>query len=162
MRIETERLILRPLEAVDEEIFIGFFTDPDFMQYSRAGASNETAARTNFLQRLNRSSEKFNKLAVVDRCTGKLIGYCGVEHCELEGKAELELGYRLTSESRGRGYATEAARAVLDYYLEQGMTNIIAFTAHGNNPSQAVLKKLGFKAIKNSEIDSFPIVIFHR
>jgi len=162
MRIETERLILRPLEAIDEEIFIGFLSDPNFMQYSRAGASDEMAARTNFLQRLTRSSEKFNKLAVVERSSGKLIGYCGVEYCELEGNAELELGYRLTSTSRGRGYATEAARGVLAYYQEQGITNIIAFTAPGNIPSQAVLKKLGFKAIKNSEIDSFPIIIFHQ
>lgn len=153
---------MRPLEKRDEDIFVAFLTDPDFMQHSRAGALDESNARIAFTQRLKRSGDQFTKLAVIEKSSGDLIGYCGVEICELEGKQELELGYRLTQKARGRGYATEAARAVLNYYQQHGVTNIIAYTAPGNNLSQAVLKKLGFKAIKDSEIESFPIVVFHQ
>ncbi|MET0355209.1 MAG: GNAT family N-acetyltransferase [Cellvibrio sp.] len=161
-RIESERLILRSLEVNDEETFVSFFTDPDFMQYSRAGAFGHTKAKEVFAKRLARSKEQFNKLAVIEKSSGQLIGYCGVEPCELEGKHELELGYRLKFNSRGRGYATEAARSILHYYEGQGVTNILAFTAYGNTASQRVLKKLGFKAVKDSEIESFPIIIFRR
>ena len=160
--IETQRLLLRPFELTDEETFVAQITDPDFMQYSRAGALSNAAARVNFIQRLARAETKFSKLAIIEKSNRKHIGYCGVEYCELDGQQELELGYRLIASARGNGYATEAARAVLDYYQQQGITDIIAFTAHGNEPSQAVLKKLGFKFFKNSEIESFPILVFHR
>ena len=160
--IETPRLLLRPFESTDEESFVAQITDPDFMQYSRAGALSDATARENFLQRLTLSKTQFSKLAVIEKLSGIHIGYCGVDRCELDGQQELELGYRLIASARGNGYATEAARAVLDYYLNNGVKNIIAFTAYGNNPSQAVLKKLGFKFVKTSEIESFPIVIFHR
>ena len=132
------------------------------MQYSRAGAFNTTDARSSFIKRLEQSGNPYTKLAVIQKTTGQLIGYCGVEPFELDGKIELELGYRLTANARGHGYATEAARAVLDYYQQRGIINIIAFTAYGNEPSQAVLKKLGYKRVKTGEIESFPIVIFRR
>jgi len=162
LKIEAERLILRPLVAGDEEVFVSFLMDQDFMQYSRAGSSNESVARIAFAKRLVHAADQFSKLAVIERSTGQIIGYCGVEVCELEGKRELELGYRLTSKARGRGYATEAAGEVLDYYRRQGTFNIIAYTAPENSASQNVLGKLGFKAIKSSEIDSFPIIVFRR
>lgn len=160
--IETQRLLLRPFELADEETFVALLTDADFMQYSRAGALSEADARMSFVERLARSKTQFTKLATVEKSSGQLIGYCGVDRCEFEGEQELELGYRLISNARGCGYATEAARAVLDYYAQQGVSNIIAFTAHGNSPSQAVLKKLGFQALKTGEIESFPIIIFRR
>ena len=160
--IETQRLLLRPFEAADEEAFVAMFTDADFMQYSRAGALSEADARISFRERLARSKTQFTKLAMIEKSSGKLIGYCGVDRCELESEQELELGYRLILNSRGCGYATEAARAVLDYYAQQGVSNIIAFTAHGNFPSQAVLKKLGFQAVNTGAIESFPIIIFRR
>ncbi len=160
MEIQTERLILRTLQAQDENVFTGFFSDPDFMQYSRA--VDEINARATFLQRLSRATEYFSKLSLVEKATGNTIGYCGVESCELDGRRELELGYRLTKSAHGHGYATEAARAILDYYHKQGVTDIIAYTAPGNIASQSVLKKLGYKAVKNGEIDLYPIVIFRR
>lgn len=160
--IETQRLLLRPFEAADEETFVAFFTDTDFMQYSRAGALDESSARVSFIQRLALSETPFTKLLIIEKSTHQAIGYCGVDQCELEAKQELELGYRLIASARGQGFATEAARAVLDYYQQQGIENIIAFTAHGNTPSQAVLKKLGYKTVKTGEIQSFPIIIFRR
>jgi ribosomal-protein-alanine N-acetyltransferase len=160
--IETQRLQLRPFEPTDEETFVAQLTDPDFMQYSRVGAVSDAAARTSFILRLALSETQFTKHAIVEKSTEQLIGYCGVDRCELEGEQALELGYRLIASARGRGYATEAARAVLDYYQQQGIADIIAFTAHGNLRSQGVLKKLGFKLVKTSEIESFPIVVFRR
>ena len=160
--IETSRLLLRPFEAADEETFVAQLMNADFMQYSRAGALDEVAARESFTRRLALSSSQFSKRALIEKATGEHIGYCGVDRCELDAAQELELGYRLIASARGRGYATEAARAVLDYYGQQGVTDIIAFTAHGNSPSQAVLKKLGYKFVKTAEIESFPVVVFRR
>lgn len=162
MEIESERLMLRPFKADDEKVFTSFFTDPDFMRYSRVGAVSEAKARDHFRERLARSHDQFTKLAVIEKSSKKVIGYCGVETWELDGNQELELGYRLTASARGQGYATEAARAVLNYYRAQGITNIFAYTAPDNYLSQNVLKKLGFKVFKSGVRDSFPIIIFRR
>ena len=114
--LETERLLLRPFDVADEAVFVAQLTDPDFMQYSRAGALSDAAAREAFVQRLKLSKTQFTKLAVIEKSTEQLVGYCGVDCCELDAKPEVELGYRLIASARGRGYATEAARAVLEYY----------------------------------------------
>lgn len=47
--------------------------------------------------------------------TGAFIGDCGLTYQEVEGERELEIGYHVLGTERGRGYATEAARACLNY-----------------------------------------------
>ncbi len=57
----------------------------------------------------------------------------------------VELGYTIFPEHRGSGYATEAARALLDWAQEtHGITHFIASVAPGNEPSLAIVAKLGF------------------
>ncbi|KAF5879038.1 putative acyl- n-acyltransferase protein [Botrytis fragariae] len=55
-----------------------------------------------------------------------------------------DVGFALVSEVHGRGYATEAARALLEYVKkEQGLENYFGFTSSGNAASMRVMKKLG-------------------
>jgi RimJ/RimL family protein N-acetyltransferase len=57
----------------------------------------------------------------------------------------VELGYTVFPEERGRGYATEAARALVDWAAEaHGIRRFVASVAPGNEPSLAVVRKLGF------------------
>lgn len=145
MQLETERLLIRPFAAADEPEAVRFFTDPDFMAWSPAGALSEAAARKWFSELIELYRERgFSKLALVEKASGTLIGYCGFGHEIVEGEHRPELGFRLMPQWRGRGYATEAARAVVaDAYERLGMTSILALVIEENMPSRNVLEKLG-------------------
>jgi len=161
--IETPRLLLRPFEVADEPFVVATLMDEDFMVFSPSGAVDITTAKQRFQSLLRQSVQSgFAKLAVVLKRNQQLIGYCGVASCELEGKPEIELGYRLIKSARGFGYATEAASAVLEECARKGVKNIVAFTEPQNHPSINVLQKLGFSFSSNSRYQNMPIVIFRR
>ena len=83
-------------------------------------------------------------LVLRTRETGDPLGYCGI----VLGRGSLEepeLAYELLPEAHGRGYATEAARAVLDAAFATGRTRIWATVRAWNTASFRVLDKLGFR-----------------
>jgi hypothetical protein len=72
------------------------------------------AAHDRFDGMLTRGAElPFAKEPVIERPTGIIVGYAGVDWFDFDGRRRLVFGYRLVPEVRGRGYATEASRAVL-------------------------------------------------
>jgi RimJ/RimL family protein N-acetyltransferase len=78
------------------------------------------------------------------RVEGDVVGYCGL----LVGRTTLdepELAYELLRRFHGRGYATEAARAVLDAAFATGRRRLWATVRLWNAPSFRVLEKLGFR-----------------
>jgi RimJ/RimL family protein N-acetyltransferase len=83
-------------------------------------------------------------LVLRTRGTWEPMGYCGI----VLGRGSLqepELAYELLPAAHGRGYATEAARAVLDAVFATGRTRIWATVRSWNTPSFRVLDKLGFR-----------------
>jgi RimJ/RimL family protein N-acetyltransferase len=83
-------------------------------------------------------------LAIQRRAEGDLIGYCGL----LVGRASLdepEIAYELLRRVHGHGYATEAARAVLDAAFATGRRRLWATVRAWNAPSFRVLEKIGFR-----------------
>ena len=88
------------------------FCDPDFMAFS-AGVHDPASAHARFDEMLRTAIDvPFAKQPLVERVTGSLVGYSGVAWFDFEGTRRLEFGYRLVPEARGRGYATEAGRAL--------------------------------------------------
>lgn len=159
--IETQRLLLRGFVERDEALLVSLLMDADFMAYAPAGAFDEVTAKARFQQfRADVAATGAGKLAVIVKSSQALIGYCGIEPCLLDGRQEIELGYRLVKAARGLGYATEAAQAVLDYYKKTGVGNIVAFTEPENTASINVLKKLGYLAVTESIYQGMPIRIF--
>jgi RimJ/RimL family protein N-acetyltransferase len=78
-----------------------------------------------------------------------MIGHAGFHgQPGVNGKQDpeaVELGYTIFEPHRGRGYATEAARALMDWAAtEKGIRRFIASVAPTNDPSLAIVKKLGF------------------
>lgn len=161
--ILSERLILRPFLPDDEVAVIQFLTSPDFMTHSPSGALTETSARIRFNE-LRESYRRFGfgKFAVLLRDSQILIGYCGVEQCEIDGAEQIELGFRLHPSYRGQGYGTEAGRAVLGWYHNNHQKPVIAFTEPSNKSSIRILEKLGFVQIKFSSFMQMPVSLFHR
>lgn len=151
----TERLELRlPVEA-DRARFVELFGDEEFMVFS-GGVLDERAANQRFDRMLTRASElPFAKQPVIERSTGMIVGYAGVDTFEFEGESRLEFGWRLASDARGRGYATEAIRAVLEVARANYEGEILAMIDPRNVPSQNVARKVGFRFWKEAVVHGF-------
>jgi lincosamide nucleotidyltransferase A/C/D/E len=83
--------------------------------------------------------------AVVERASGRVIGDAGLQWEEVRGRRELDLGCRLVRRRQGRGYATEAANAILRAAFAAGFARVTAQTDVANLRARRVLAKLGFR-----------------
>jgi ribosomal-protein-alanine N-acetyltransferase len=165
VRLETERLLLRPLSLDDLDALAPFFADPDVMRYmgGKTLTRDETEAS---IVRMVRwfDADGFGQLAVVRKDDGELLGRCGIliwetepwkplPKAEADGETETEIGYALGQPHWGRGYATEAATAVCDYArTELGESRLIALIQHGNEASRRVAEKLGMEYERDVEL----------
>lgn len=85
----------------------------------------------------------FCRWAVVAKPAGKIIGSCGFAR---QKRGDIELGYLFARAVWGNGFATEAARACLEYgFAALGFTQIIALADIDHFASQKVLEKIGFR-----------------
>lgn len=168
MRLETERLVLRPLTMGDLDVVAGFYADPEVMRFIGMGSGGTLdleATRTS-LERMIETFEAhgFGQLAVERKVDGAVIGRCGLlvwdteswkptKLAEAKGPTEIEVGYLLGREYWGQGFATEAALAVRDYALgELGLERLIALIYPENKRSIAVAGKLGMEHEQDVEL----------
>ena len=144
--IETERLILRPLEITDaEHIFSTWTSDPrvtKFMIYSTHKNVEETRQ---WLQTVadNADNEKVLDAGFQLKETGKLIGSGGAYYQSQYDR--WSLGYNLAYDHWHKGYTTEAARAIVDFLSAQGIKRFMADHAIDNPNSGKVMEKIGMK-----------------
>ena len=155
MSVLTPRLEVRlPVEG-DRERFVQLFGDEGFMVFS-AGVLDLDSAHRRFDEMLERAAElSFAKQPVIERRTGSIIGYSGVNWFDFEEQPRLEYGYRLVPDARGKGYATEAGRALLILAEATFSGEILAMIDPRNVPSQNVVRKLGFVFWKQAVVDGF-------
>ena len=157
----TPRLEIRLPRESDRERFVGLFCDEEFMVFSD-GVLTTNAAHERFDEMLERCAElPFAKQPVIERSSGAILGYTGVNWCMFEGQRRLEFGWRLVPEARGKGYATEAARTVLGIAEQSFHGEILAMIDPTNEPSSNVARKLGFSFWKQAEFDGW-LADFHR
>ncbi|WP_229779620.1 GNAT family N-acetyltransferase [Deinococcus knuensis] len=71
----------------------------------------------------------------------------------VNGQGEQQIGYGLTPEARGRGYATEAVGALVAHLHAAGVVTVTAQTATSNPASSRVLQKLGFRLVGSGHSD---------
>ena len=151
----TERLELRPMAEADRAWFVPAFGDDDFMVFS-GGAEAPRAAHARFDRVLALNHEiSFAKQPVIERATGRVIGYCGVGTFVHRGQRRWEIGWRLIPGARGRGYATEAARALLRRAASEGESEVWAIIDPRNWPSKAVARKVGFVFRQRAIVEGF-------
>jgi ribosomal-protein-alanine N-acetyltransferase len=144
--IRTARLILRPWRDEDLEPFAAMNADPPVMEHfpsllTRA-QSDETAGRI----RAHFAEHGFGLWAAELLGVAPFIGFVGLHRVVFEAHftPAVEVGWRLSRAHWGAGYATEGARAALDYGFNQlGVDEIVSMTAPGNLRSQRVMQKLG-------------------
>jgi len=149
--IETARVYLRPFTFDDLDAFAVIGSDPDVMRYIGAGrplSREETHTRLNAIIE-HRNKHGFGVWAAIDKSTGTLMGYCGLQF--LDNTSEVEVGYRLAKRFWGMGLASEAAEASLRYgFQELGLDRIVAVVQPANLASQHVLEKIGLSYVKDA------------
>jgi ribosomal-protein-alanine N-acetyltransferase len=143
--IETPRLRLRRLRPSDEPDLIALDSDPDVMRYvgSPAGPRppDETAERAR--RRIHEDQGPLGFWRVESRGHGGFYGLGAL--VRMPDGGDVELAYRLVRLAWGRGIATEAAGARVDYALRVvKLPRVVAVTYAENRASQRVLEKLGF------------------
>lgn len=144
--IETERLILRKWKEEDLEPFSRMNTDVRVMEYyPKLLTFEETKA---FIERISRHIEDhgYGLFACELKDTGEFIGYVGlsIPIIETEFTPCVEIGWRLAFHYWGKGYATEAARAVLKFGFEKTeLREILSWTVPANVRSRRIMEKIG-------------------
>ena len=99
----------------------------------------------------------YGPYAVVERARDQTIGYCGLFlFPDIDGVAEIEIGYRLARASWGRGFASEAARAVVAYAFEAlRLPRLIALIDPANTASLRVASKIGMRYEKDAMLPGY-------
>lgn len=142
--LETERLILRPHIADDAEALQAFLGDPSAMEFYPA-----VLDRQGVEDWIRRNQERyarngFGRWALVLKSTGEVGGSCGCVLQDVEGRNEIEVGYNVRRDLWGRGYATEAAGACMEYAFQNLHTNrVISMIRPPNVRSRRVAEKNG-------------------
>jgi RimJ/RimL family protein N-acetyltransferase len=158
----TGRLEVRAPQEADRDRFVALFQDPAFMVFS-GGVHDEPSAHQRFDVMLQTARDvPFAKQPVIERGSGVIIGYSGVAWFEFDGRQRLEYGYRLVPEARGRGYATEAGRLLLDVAQQTFQGELLAMVDPTNTASQNVITKLGFSFWKQDVVDGYLDNLYRR
>ncbi len=148
MRLTTERLLLRDFVENDWHAVHVYQSDPRYLRYypwsSRSPEEVKAFVRRFLDQQTHRPRSKF-QFAVVLKSDGHLIGNCGIRKAHSRA-LKADLGYEIAPDEWGRGYATEAARAVLRFGFEElQLHRIEASCLAENTASTRVLEKLGMQ-----------------
>ena len=148
----TPRLDVRCPTEPDRPRFVELFCADAFMAFS-GGPLAADQAHARFDRMLARCVElSFAKQAIVERRSGVVIGYTGVDWIEVDGRRWLEWGYRLVPTARGKGYATEASLALLELARNDYAGDILGIIHPDNRASQSVIRKLGFGYWKQAPV----------
>jgi tRNA A37 threonylcarbamoyladenosine dehydratase len=143
--LETERLYLRQFTIKDAQLLINLNRDINVTRYTGdVPVKNLEEARhilTDII--LPQYPGKIGRWAVHLKSSNEFIGWCGLKY--LAEADEFDLGYRFFKKQWGKGYATESAKAVMEYGVNKlKLKNIVARAAKENTASIHVIKKLGF------------------
>ena len=142
MIIETDRLTIRSFLESDIPEYAAIVADPQVTEFLGDGSPHSYEQATAYIYDCIRSEseEGFARYAVIIRETGELIGFCGFKRVY----DYIDFGWRYARRAWGNGYATEAARAVLDYGINTlKLSGIVARSAVENTGSVRVIEKIG-------------------
>ncbi|MCB9046891.1 MAG: GNAT family N-acetyltransferase [Chitinophagales bacterium] len=147
--IETERLILREFQPGDD---IGMFTldsDAEVHRYLGNNPISSIGQAREVIENVRRQYEKYGigRWATIERSSGEFIGWSGLKFITTieNGQTDFyDVGYRFIPKYWGKGYATEATNAVLEYaFNTMNLDEVIGTCHEENKASRRVLEKCG-------------------
>ncbi|MFI6401595.1 GNAT family N-acetyltransferase [Streptomyces sp. NPDC050548] len=156
--IEAERLLLRPLGVADVDAFVALHADDRVNRFVGSYSRQQALERLRLIE--GQWAERGHGLCAVElKAGGGFIGRAGLNHWPVFD--EVEIGWTLKAEAWGHGYATEAARACLEW----GFANLEAdyFTAMihpGNTASVRVADRLGFTLLRDDVLMGKSVTVY--
>ena len=159
MVIETERLLLRRATIDDVDELVAIHADPDI---KRVFGTFDRERAIEWLNRVDQNWHEhgYGRIAITDGAAGRLIGRTGLAYVPEFG--ETELGWTLRRDAWGHGYATEAARACLEWgFRDFVIPYLIALIEPENERSILVAKRLGMTPLRDDVFLDRPTVVHH-
>jgi RimJ/RimL family protein N-acetyltransferase len=159
--LTTDRLRLRGLRADDLDAYARMYADPEVMRFLEDGRPLDRAAafRSMAVHLGHWQLRGYGQWALEDRATGELVGRAGL--WEPEGWPGLEVGWLLDRGSWGRGFATEAGRAAIEYaFRELEAGSVISLIRPDNGASIRVAQRLGESYRDTIEIAGVSVSIY--
>lgn len=151
LRLETERLLLRPPCAEDFDAFSAFCADPLPMQHLGGVQAPSVAWRSLATMAGSWHLLGYSMFSVIEKDSGRWVGRAGP--WQPHGWPGPEVGWSIVPDRWGRGYAPEAARAAIDWAFDVlGWDQVIHTIAPDNRNSQAVARKLGARVLRHARL----------
>jgi ribosomal-protein-alanine N-acetyltransferase len=146
--LQTERLVLREFTAEDWQALFAYQNDPRYLRfYDRESVTERQSQALTYQFILWQGEQPRSKaqLAIVLTATGEVIGNVGVRR-ETAEEPVADMGFELSPEHWGRGYASEAAQAMVDWgFGDWGLERIHAHCVSDNVASARVLERVGMR-----------------
>ena len=148
--VRTDRLLMRRWLDSDRDPFAALNGDPETLKFFPA--TLDRAASDALVDRIEDRFERqgFGLWALEVTGTREFIGFAGLSPLpdDVPGAGGMEIGWRLARNAWHQGYATEAARAALAVAFDgAALTEVWSMTAVLNEPSQAVMRRIGMTEI---------------
>jgi ribosomal-protein-alanine N-acetyltransferase len=156
--IETNRLLLRTFTENDAALIYELNLDPEVTRYTHDPVKDMVHASEILEKVIIPQYILYNhgRWAVHVKTTLEFLGWCGLKYRAEQN--EIDLGYRFKKEGWGKGYATEAAWASIQYgFGKLGLQRIVARAEIDNIASWKVLEKCSMTYIGDEEVDGYPV-----
>lgn len=144
--IQTERLVLRKMKVSDSACLFNIWSNPDvtkFMNINSFTDENQAVEMIETLDKLSRENKAI-RYSIIELESNSIIGSCGFNSLDFSN-ANAEIGYDISKNYWGKGYATEAVRSLVDYAFNTLKFNRIEAKVHPENKNSInVLQKLNF------------------
>lgn len=151
LRIETERLILRPTQAEDFDAWAAFMADAEAARHIGGQQARSVAWRGFMTMAGAWHIQGFAMFSVIEKSSSRWVGRLGP--WVPEGWPGTEVGWGIIREAWGRGYAVEGAIAAIDWaFANLGWDEVIHTIAPTNHASERVAEKLGSRRLRDGKL----------
>jgi len=158
--LTTRRLGFRRYELSDVAALIEVFADPYAAKFYPGKATAESCEKWIDWNLKNYEKDGLGLWALELLEDGRFIGDAGITWQQVEGAPRLEIGYHIHSALRGRGLATEAARACLDFGFARPETDFICSIVHPDNVASARVSQRIHASMRTFEWRNGPMRLF--
>jgi RimJ/RimL family protein N-acetyltransferase len=158
VELRTERLLMRPPEDADLEDLVALHDDPAMVRVF-GDTTREEMVDWIAIARRDWEERGHGRVVIRDREDGAFLGRTGLRFWPEFG--EVELGWSLAAAARGRGIATEAGRAWLDWgFRELDLPYFTSMIDPWNTASIAVAERLGMTRLRDDELNGEPMLVY--
>lgn len=151
--LETQRLILRELNPNDAENFYKLNLNPNVIKYTGNSAFKDINEAKDFLENYpDYKINGFGRWAVINKSNNEFLGWCGLKYDK--NHDETDIGFRFFEEHWNKGFATESAKACINFgFGNLNLKTIIGRAMSENIASIKVLEKIGLRFERAFDFD---------